>query len=306
MLFNKNGHGSEELHDLSGTFDAGTPYKAIAADVDAAARQLAGIVGPAVVQRASELYAMNVPSEQDSEYLDMVRRPIALLAIANYSKSTIVSHGKTGRRMVVGDNEKIPFEWMIDRDDREMRERYHRFMDALFSYLSDGDFPEWTDSSAFRRSRSCLVASLAQMEDVYPVNNSQYTYFTLLPLLLEKQKVLSALVGPDGFARIQEDSDGSLAATARKFIVLKALVAALKRWSIAVFPTEVARQFAPSYQGNRENRTATTEEIEWTISKLEDEIADAQADLLTELSGNPYEGFPLIPNNDPKNKYFTV
>ena len=48
------------------------------------------------------------------------------------------------------------------------------------------------------------------------------------------------------------------------------------------------------------------EEIEWTISKLEEEIADAQAELLTELDGNPYGFFPLIPKNDPRKKYFTV
>ena len=306
MLFNKDGKGNEELHALSGNFQSGDKFTAIQAEIDAATRHVSGIVGPEVIKKASDLYVKMNITAAEAEFVDMVRRPIAFLAISNYSKATIVSHGKTGRRMVVADSEKIPFEWMIDRDDREMRERYYRALDALFTYLSEEDSQEWKFSDACVKSKTCLVMNLAQMEEVYPVNHSQYTYFTMLPLLLEKQKVLCGLVGQDNWERIVEDEAGKLHAPARKFIVLKALVAALKRWSIAVFPTEVARQFAPSYQGNRENRTATTEEIEWTISKLEEEIADAQAELLTELDGNPYGFFPLIPKNDPRKKYFTV
>lgn len=306
MLFNKDGKGNEELFALSGNFHSGSTFTVIDAEVAAATRNVSAIVGASVIQLAERYYVKQFMTAEETEFVDMVRRPIAFLAIANYSKATIVSHGKTGRRMVAGDNEKIPFEWMIDRDDREMRERYYRALDALFNYLSEGDYPEWKNSEAYKKSSGCLITNLAQMEEVYPVDHSQYTYFALLPLMLEKQRVLSGLVGPDGYERILSDSDGVLLPNARKYIVLKALVAALKRWSISVFPTEVARQFAPSYQGNRENRTATLEEIEWTISKLEEEIADAQAELVAELSGNPYEGFPLIPKNDPRKKYFTV
>lgn len=304
MLFNKNNNGSVELYEISGTFQAATPFSAVATEVQCAQTDVKNIVGDEVMNQAESIYAADNPSASDKEYLEMIRRPIAFLAICNYAKITGLQHGVSGRKMVMGENEKVPFEWMIDRDDREMRERYYRAMDALFGYLNTTGPESWKRSEIYKRSQSSLVPDLKTMETVYPIERSQYTFYMLVPLMLEAQAKLLKEMGDDASGKL--GSDTAILPAVRRFIVLKALVIALKRWAISVFPTEVARQFAPSYQGNREKRAATTEEIEWAIGKLDAQAKEAEAEILEEVKGNPYKGFPLVPENDQKNKYFTV
>jgi len=307
MLFNKDNNGSKELFEISGTFQASTPFNAITTEISSAIDIISGIVGAGIVSRAEIIYeSSNVPEGDDAILLELVRRPVAFLAICNYSKITGLSHGASGRKMTVGDNEKIPFEWMIDRDDREMRERYYRALDSLFSYLTSKNTEEWKQSDAYKALSDSLIQNLAQFEQVYPVNHSQYTFFTILPLLVEAKNKLEEIIGSDKMAEIMAGSCPATTPKARKYTALTALVTALKRWSISIFPIEVARQFAPSYQGNKENRPATKEEIEWAIDNLSKQAAEAQAEVICDISGNPYKGFPLIPENDPKNKYFTV
>lgn len=80
----------------------------------------------------------------------------------------------------------------------------------------------------------------------------------------------------------------------------------MKRWSVEVFPLSVARRFYPSYQGNRTSVQASVAEMEWFIDKLESQAKDAALELQTTITGNPYEGIELVPENSPRNKYFTT
>lgn len=299
MLFNKNSNGSLEIFQLTGAFEANTPFLAIESEIRAATTEVGACVGKAVIDHAQEIYDKTTPDADELKYLENVRRPIAFLAVGNYAKTTILRHDATGRKMTVGDNERVPFEWMIDRDDRELRERYFRALDTLFAFLYGAGDSSWKETQAYKNSEECLVKSLPEMEDVYPIEHSYYTYYRLLPLMLEAQRRLLKI---SGVTTLPEELLGA----ARRYIVLSALVTALKRWAITIFPTEVARQFAPSYQGNKEKRVATTEEIEWAISKLEAQALEAETEILEVEKGNPYKGFPLIPENDPKNKYFTT
>ena len=287
MLFNKNSNGSQEIFQLTGAFEANTPFSAIESEIRAATTEVGACVGKAVIDHAQEIYDKTTPDADELEYLEDVRRPIAFLAVGNYAKTTILRHDATGRKMTVGDNERVPFEWMIDRDDRELRERYFRALDTLFAFLSVAGDSSWKETQAYKNSEECLVKSLPEMEDVYPIEHSYYTYYRLLPLMLEAQRRLLKI---SGVTTLPEELLGA----ARRYIVLSALVTALKRWAITIFPTEVARQFAPSYQGNKEKRAATTEEIEWAISQLEAQALEAETEILEVEKGNPYKGFHQI------------
>ncbi len=302
QLFNKDNKGSQELYELSGTFQAATDYQAIAPEVEAATIEVAAIIGGELINKASTFYLSGAPEQKI--FVDKVRRPVALLAILNYSSLTGLSHGDTGRKIKVDDNEKIPFEWQLDRDDRAMRERYYRSLDNLFTYLADNSDEDWKASELYKKQSATIINSLTELENVYPVEHSRYTYYMLLPLIAEAQNRLIAILQDPDLAKVKA-SEIALAA-AKRYVVLSALVTAISRWSITVFPVEVARQFAPSYQGNRERRVATTEEIEWTLRNLREQIAAAETELRVELDLNSFTQLSLLPENNPKNKYFTV
>ena len=131
MLFDKVQNGSEELNSLTGQWFASTPFYLIRTEIDFAAQELGSIVGSEVVDAAEEAYLAGA----DPDFVDAVRLPVAFRAIARYAQLSGVSHEGTGRKVKMDDNEKMPFEWMIDRDDRAMLDRYYRAIDSLFRFL---------------------------------------------------------------------------------------------------------------------------------------------------------------------------
>ena len=145
---------------------------------------------------------------------------------------------------------------------------------------------------------SCIVRSVAQFETVYPIDGSHYTFYKILPLMIEAQDSLQSKTGwdPEQMAANKK---------AVKYVVLSALATALKRWSIVIFPQSIARQFAPSYQGNRETSAATMKEISFAADNFLKDANDTLQTIRQAISPTS-EAAALLPDNDPKDKFFTA
>lgn len=309
MLFNKDLNGSLELYEISGTFQASSDFHGIESEIESATAEVAAIVGEAVIAAAEAAYQAVSPSAEEKALADAVRKPVAFLAISMHARLNALSHGETGRKLKVDENEKIPFEWMVDRDDREMRERYYRALDALFRYLETTSIEAWKTSANRIRLQGSAVKSMGALEDVYPVEHSYYMFYRLLPLMLEFQEGrLRKLIGDERMDALVSGSE--MAApwqdAARLCIILHAIATAVRRWSVETFPLAIARRFSPSYQGNRSSTAAATKEIDWYVENILKQASEAETELMSALSGNPYDEIPLIPENDPGKKYFTV
>ena len=313
MLFNKRGTGSQELYEISGTFEAKTDYHSVDSEVQNAMNVVASFVGHGVISAAETIYASEAPSSDEEAFLAAVRKPVAYLAISMHARLSGLSHGDTGRKIKVDDNEKIPFEWMVDRDNLEMRERFFRAMSGLFSFLEGETVPSdalsaWHDSDAYKMAQSSVVRTAREFDAVYPIDGSAYMFYKMLPLIIEVQPRLRALIGDEKMEQLLAGSEASApyAALAVRYVVLESMVRAVERWSVSVFPIEVARRFSPTYQGNRASSAATVTEVDWYLNKLKLQIKDVVLELKTTVSGNPYNGMELIPANDPRKKYFTT
>lgn len=307
MLFNKDNNGSTELYELSGIFQASTRFLSIAAEIDAATREVSAIVGSELIASVEKIYAKNVPTPDEKVLLDMLRRPIAYLAIGMHAKLSGISHGETGRKNKVDDNEKIAFQWQIDRDDQELRERYIRSLDTLVSYLTFTGNAEWNASATAKLAAGSIVKDIAQLEAVYPIEHSWYTFYMLLPLIIEAQgSRITALVGESRMEALVAGTESeAIASPARRAAILRALITAAERWSLSVFPVAVARQFAPSYQGAKEKSAATMEEIKWSLGLLRKQLEDAERDVKIAVAEySPSDR--MFPDNRPENKFFTV
>ena len=307
MLFNKDNNGSTELYELSGIFQASTRFLSIAAEIDAATREVSAIVGRELIASVEKIYAKNVPTPDEKVLLDMLRRPIAYLAIGMHAKLSGISHGETGRKNKVDDNEKIAFQWQIDRDDQELRERYIRSLDTLVSYLTFTGNAEWNASATAKLAAGSIVKDIAQLEAVYPIEHSWYTFYMLLPLIIEAQgSRITALVGESRMEALVAGTESeAIASPARRAAILRALITAAERWSLSVFPVAVARQFAPSYQGAKEKSAATMEEIKWSLGLLRKQLEDAERDVKIAVAEySPSDR--MFPDNRPENKFFTV
>lgn len=307
MLFDRLNNGSEELSALTGQWFASTPFALISTEIDFALQELASIVGSGVTDAAEAAYEAG----KDADFVRAVQLPVAIRAIARYAQLSGVSHEGTGRKVKMDDNEKMAFEWMIDRDDRAMADRYYRALDALFRYLEKHSVEGWETSPAKAEADGCIIGSLRDFERFYPVDGSEYAFHRLIPLILEAQTgTVEPFVGEEVWARIypqvaEGDTVGEqILLRAKLLCVLLALVMAAQRWSLDVFPLSVARRFSPSYQGNRESSAATIKEIDWFIAKTAKQIAAVKNEL-KKLSSTATEA-RLLPENDRRNKFATV
>lgn len=304
MLFNRNDSGSEELFRLTGTFSAGSDFDAIAPELDDAIRSVGAVVGPEVVKMAEDAYE----SGRGEGLVAAVQLPVALLAILRHSQSTLVTHGDRGRKILLDADEKIPFEWMIDRDERAQLDRYYRALDALWTFIDESDDEALKAAASRRRLDESVVKSIEDFERVYPIDGSRYVFHMFLALVVESQRPLMRLVGEETWKRVLLEEGTPLRLACERFAVLSAVAKAARRWSLAVLPLSVARRFSPSYQGNRESSAATREEMDAFAAALDSQIEEARLEVLAEMTSgnNPYDGYDPLPINDPSKKYFTV
>ena len=311
MLFNREGNGTLELQMLTGGFSASNDFAAVVNEVKLATGAVAALVGWPVVRKAEDAYEKDDQSQR--AFIDAVRLPIAMQVLITHSNDNLVSHDDSGRTIHVDENQKIPFEWMIDRDDRAMRDKYYRSLDLLYAFLEENNIQEWTESDIRKNRLQSIIKTIGQFEDVYPIDHSYYVFYMFQPLAIEiGHRTVRKMVGPDNWTAISgngcPDDKKTLQWLCRRYTVLSAVVTGVRRWSLEVFPLEIARRFAPTYQGNRSSRAALRTEMEDYLRGIEEQLTDLRDEIAEELAGgmNPYEGFDPMPHNDPRNKFFTA
>ena len=301
-LFNKDDNGSQELQNLTGQWYASNPYSLVATEINFATNKVTSLIGEGTAKVIEEYYQAGT----NDELVDAVRLPIACQAIMRYSALTSISHESTGRKVKVDDNEKSPYEWQIDRDDRAMRERYYRALDAMYTALDASGLDVWKDSSVKSAVASSIIGSIEDFEKVYPIDGSHYVYYMLQSLVIEYQvSTLAPYLGDNWESVVDKSASATLISLCQKAAVLGAVINAALRWSLEVFPLEIARRFSPTYQGNKSNRAATTDEIDWYTTKLQSQLNEALEDIAEEVNGGP-GSWALTPTNDPRNKFFTT
>lgn len=308
MLFNLDDRGPEELQQLTGIYLASNDFSVIASELADAKNAVAALVGDAVIQAAEDGYKYG---EESTPLSFAVRKAIAVLAVSRYTKNNLLSHGDHGAKVLADQNEHVPFEWMVDRDQQAQQERWYRSMDALYKVLEDTQEESWMGSDIRKLYKASIIRSLPEFERVYPVDGSYYVYYMLQNLVIEAQPRIRRMIGADLWDEMVGDEPGELAQAllplCRRYAVLSALITAVRRWNLEVFPLSIARRFAPTYQGNRSSRVALKEEMDAFVEGIEGQLADIREEIAEEMQdGNPASKFDLMPKGDRRNKYFSA
>ncbi len=303
-LFNKYNNGSIELQQATGIFSAANDFSSIEGEINFAIKDVANQVGIAVITKASELY---LEKDEIDPLTQAVRTPVAILAVLRYSMQTLVSHDDTGRKIKTDGNDKIAFAWMIDRDDRAMQDKYYRAMDALYYYLENNNVEEFITSNCYNRVKESIIKTIDEFERVYPLDNSYYAYYMFQNLVIEGQTKIKSIIGLDKWESLcLLNEENQLLILIKRYLILYAITTGVKRWSIEVLPLSIAKRFSPSFQGNKESKTASSKEIEQYLSILGKDKDDLLEDIKQELRNSSPEQLNLLPDNNPENKYFTA
>ena len=339
---------ADEVRRLTGNYYANNNFEKLQTDWILAQEEVVKIVGADVMTRALAFYhsADYVPytSESissgsgsddtiDSDLVHYLQIPIAFLATHNYYQSNMVSHEDTGRKVKINEqNEKMPWEWMIDRDDLAQLRKIHGTLDRLLIWLETNAIDQWIDSPQRIASRKLFVNTTAIFQAAYPIDQSPRFFYTVLAFNLEAQtRIIKKAIGSElydalltywtNFQTIDagssamssglpggESSDyyDELIALIQTVIPLFTMTIAVKRLSLSVLPYGVVQQFQSQFQSRQSSQVPQSKAIEAYCQPLLSEVQYALDDIKKIIqSSDPEAGeYQFLPTNDENNKYF--
>ena len=314
MIFDIQRPGAEELRDLTGNYYANNDFNKIKSDIKVATYHLCKIVGDAVYARALQAYTNQEASGTDegqiadvAKFVELVQRPIAIMATLQMYRKNDVSHEDSGRKVVVASDgtDKIPWEWQLDRDDAIHMEEYYQAVEQLIDYLNKTQLKEWMVSEPKRLADTLLIRSGREFDKYFPIQSSERMYLLLVGFIREVQiRHIRPAYGADKWdALLKERStpESEVRFAACKATALLSMSLALLRMPLQLIPGGVVRNYM-SENGMRESLPASVDDVNRLASWLQQDATDWIAQMKDLRDGNVGD-ISLLPENDRRNKF---
>ena len=314
MIFNRDHNGAEELRDLTGNYYANNEFNKIKSDIKVATYHLCKIVGDAVYARALQAYTNQEASGTDegqiadvAKFVELVQRPIAIMATLQMYRKNDVSHEDSGRKVVVASDgtDKIPWEWQLDRDDAIHMEEYYQAVEQLIDYLNKTQLKEWMESEQKQLADTLLIRSGREFDKYFPIQSSERMYLLLVGFIREVQiRHIRPAYGADKWdALLKERStpESEVRFAACKATALLSMSLALLRMPLQLIPGGVVRNYM-SENGMRESLPASVDDVNRLASWLQQDAMDWIVQM-KDLRDGHVGDISLLPENDRRNKF---
>ena len=324
MIFNKNNNGNEELRKLTGSYYANNDFEKISQDINLSEEDLIKIIGQEVYDRAAAHYNLTDEAraalspevrELGDALLERVQLPIAIYATFMMYRKNDISHESSGRKVKIDpDNEKIPWQWQLERDDEVQLEAYYRSIDRLIDWMDKKAIAEWLNTPTKEAMKKQLVKTAADFDTYYPIDRSSRFFVMVSPFVREvERKYIRPALGIELYEKYigvvtdppLTDDEKAWKEWIYQAIPLLTMSIAFRRMPLSLIPFGVVRNFLSASQTMNASNPASMDEIFAIARDLEKQGLTAIADFKNERSGSTVL-FPLLPNNDPANKYMKV
>ena len=314
MIFNRNNNGAEELRNLTGNYYANNEFNKIKSDIKVATYHLCKIVGDAVYARAFQAYTNQEASGTDegqiadvAKFVELVQRPIAIMATLQMYRKNDVSHEDSGRKVVVASDgtDKIPWEWQLDRDDAIHMEEYYQAVEQLIDYLNKTQLKEWMESEPKLLADTLLIRSGREFDKYFPIQSSERMYLLLVGFIREAQiRYIRPAYGADKWDDLLKDRstpENEVRFAACKATALLSMSIAILRMPLQLIPGGVVRNYM-SENGMRESLPASIDDVKRLASWLQQDATDWIAQM-KDLRDGHVGDISLLPENDRRNKF---
>lgn len=259
LLFQTTGStGNTELKELMGFIDADLKLKNLIPDLITATNDVIDLVGMEVYDKAVALYNNGTTAPEDEMFIYAVRYPIAVQAYRLYSPSNDIAHTNNGRKIRQDDSVKLPFEWMLDRDNAALEKRYYRALDDLIKFLDRSKvefeltttlYTIWTNSDAYKKTQKLFIRTVAEFDEFFTIQ-SRLLLIKLAPAISEcEQYEIRPRVGIEkmnalklalkGNTEITDATDIELIRLIRQASVSYSLAWSMTRLSVQLYPEGV-------------------------------------------------------------------
>ncbi len=335
MLFNKdNNTGIAELKERIGFLYASNNFDNITTDLEIAEEEIIELIGQAVYDRAkthyeSVNYEKDTPSATEKLNDDLVHHiqlTVALFAYKEFAANRDVSHEDDGRKIKINSEaEKIPFEWMLDRDEAAVLRKAHKTTDRLISFLekNEDDITEWKDSDAQKLARSLFINSAKDFDAKFPIDKSRRFFITILPFMQEVENtVIKATLNPILFDAIKDEikvgaltgDNPDILALIQPALAFLTMAKAVKRLALQVIPEGVIQSYISDQLTTKANKIPVLQLIKDVANDFQRDgiqlLNNLQQHLLKLVADadddTEYTPDSIIDHNDVTNKHFRV
>ena len=322
MIFNRPSvNGAVEIHNLIGvSYYANNDFIAIRPHIIDETRTIIKHIGREVYDRAENSYFGKLsPAEKiDDKLVALVQTAIALMAVFRYNQANIMGHEDTGRKIKIDNaHEKLPWEWMYDRDDAALLRRAYIAIDILIEFLENSKIEEWMQSKKRTACRSLFISTWNEFDKVYPIDESPRFFYELTPFIREAQErwLLDAMT-PQAYTDLQNkyikntvssENDKRLLFLVQRYLPLRTIEIACSRLAVSVFPEGIVQRFMDK-NGMRNSRVAPDDMRREYARNIGKEADDALNDIklfIQQTTADQLQ-YPVMPKNNRKNKFFIL
>ena len=342
MIFNKDSAGAKELKSLLGFIYKSNNFDNMISFIAFAENDLRKVISNEVFDLAESHYKSSnfsislVTGHPEYLILDKlvssIQLPVALHAYRRYAVQNDLAHSDKGRTIIVTNEEKPAFEWMIDKSDKSLLEIAHEATDLLLEFLDKYSatlyapdplaptvlatlFP-WAASSQFKLIRELFITK-DQFDNEFSIGGSRRVFLAISPFIRSVQKneifaslgtvkydqVKAALLQGNPSTEIE-----TLLSKIRPALAFIALSKAVLRLSIEVLPNGIFTNFIT---GTINSKSAAADPVRVQVSNLLNsqgladmaKLQDYLCRLIIESAGGTVTPVDLTERIDPTLKY---
>ena len=260
---------SDEIKELLGFVDSNISFVNLLSDFITASKEVRQFIGTDLYDLLHSKFTEGLTegkyeydySEDESNLIRALRYPIAMRAYSLYAPTNDLSHSNDGRRMRNSETEKMAFEWMLDKDEKNQQRRYYRGLDDLIDLLDESKpegydslndaakkltiYYNWISSSSYKSLKGLLLNSLSQFNDVFTIE-SRYLLMQLKSGIAEcERREILPRIGEDRLQLIKASEElenpvlSKIKDLAIEACAFYALAWGIPRKSITMFPEGV-------------------------------------------------------------------
>ena len=297
LLFNHGDNdASLELKELIGHIDKDINYDKLKSDLKSATTDVIKIIGQPVYDSVLAKYEAAEEDEADLELIYKLRYPIALNGYLNHAKASDVTHGNNGRKIRIDDQNKVPFEWMIKRDNEIFERKYYKALDDLIDYLDENN-ATWKASNAYTEGKKYFVNRTSDFDEYFPIQ-SRLLLIKLTPGIRQcERKNIKAVIGSNRYESLKtkiasgtalDESETDIVALIKEACVFFSLSWGMRVLRVTLFPEGVLQSYTPDRQSA--NATKPSEKMEAELAAQE--FLNNAKEVLTEIQQKVTEYYP--------------
>jgi len=303
-LSNNPKEASKEIKALIPYVDKDLNYTNLIPDLKTATRDLIKLIGKDVYQIIEDLYwdsATNPLTDLQEEFRITIAYPIATNGYRLYAPTNDLVHTNNGRKMRGDDNEKVPFEHLLDKDNSHQEKRYYRGLDDLIEFLDNIPFNDnptsqqqefennlhtaWKESQAFKELNSLFINTVDEFNRFFRID-SRLILLKLSPGIkdCEDYQILSR-IGKTKFEElktkqknsvpIDNETDLLLLKLIKQACVFHSLAWAMHRYSVNLYPDGVLQHYTSDRATIRGQKPALNLEVHTAKMAFEEDAAKA-------------------------------